>query len=692
MKTLAYFFLLACLPLFSSAQEFSLEEALNYSFPENLTAAPKGSRVAWTENDRGLRSIWVADGERFFGRALLSKLEDDGQALGELTFSSDGRFLAFVQGGGANRSGEIPNPTSEIEPARQEIYLMEISGRGATRISEGTSPVFSPDGKWLNFLRGGQVWGKELGTDTPPAKLFDVRGRAGSLKWSPDGKTLAFISSRGTHAYLGLFDTETQSVRYPLPTVDSDRNPVWSPDGSRIAFMRMPQNSGFVSFVERREGLPWSIWVYDVVEDEGKEIWKAKEGKGSLLWSLNSSENLYWMANDELIFPWERKGWQHLYAVKSAGGEARLLTPGDGEVQYVRQSPDHRFLVYSSNQGDINRQHVWKLDPESSQGPELLTPGKGLEWLPVVTAENQIAMLVSGPRQPAYAAYLDTEGKIQPMRPNLFPGTYPSKAMTEPQEVLFKAEDGMEIHGQLFLPSNYDASKQYPGVLFFHGGSRRQMYLGFHDRGYYHNAYAMNQYLASRGFMVLAVNYRSGVGYGMEFREALNYGANGASEYKDVLAAARYMQERKDVDAERIGLWGGSYGGYLTAMGLARNSDIFKVGVDFHGVHDWNAVIRNFQSAYDPGKQVDVAKRAFESSPMNFVDGWKSPVLLIHADDDRNVPFSETVDLVEALRKRNVYFEQLIYPDDVHGFLLYENWRKAYEATAEFLGRYLMVK
>jgi dipeptidyl aminopeptidase/acylaminoacyl peptidase len=298
-------------------------------------------------------------------------------------------------------------------------------------------------------------------------------------------------------------------------------------------------------------------------------------------------------------------------------------------------------------------------------------------------------MLVSGPRQPAFAAYLDEDGQIAPMRPTLFPNDYPSRAMVEPQEVIFQAEDGIAIHGQLFLPSNYDPAQKYPGVLFFHGGSRRQMYLGFHDRGYYHNAYAMNQYLASQGFMVLSVNYRSGVGYGMEFREALNYGANGASEYKDVVAAAKFLQNRSDVDAQRLGLWGGSYGGYLTAMGLARNSDIFKAGVDVHGVHDWNAIIRNFQPGYNPDRQAEVAKRAFESSPMYFVDGWKSPVLFIHGDDDRNVPFSETVDIIEALRKRGVHYEQLIYPDDVHGFLLHENWLRTYEATAEFLGRYL---
>src|SRR6185312_12263031 len=136
---------------------------------------------------------------------------------------------------------------------------------------------------------------------------------------------------------------------------------------------------------------------------------------------------------------------------------------------------------------------------------------------------------------------------------------------------------------------------------------------------------------------------------GMKFREALNYGATGASEFNDVMGAGLYLRSRPDVDPARIGLWGGSYGGYLTALGLARASDLFKAGVDFHGVHDWNKVIANFAPSYDPKAQADEARLPFESSPMAAVDTWKSPVLLIQGDDDRNVPFTETIRLTEAL-------------------------------------------
>src|SRR5258708_18596388 len=149
-------------------------------------------------------------------------------------------------------------------------------------------------------------------------------------------------------------------------------------------------------------------------------------------------------------------------------------------------------------------------------------------------------------------------------------------------------------------------------MIFFHGGSRRQMLLGFHYMDYYHNAYAMNQYLANRGYIVLSVNYRSGIGYGLNFREALNYGATGGSEYNDVMGAGVYMASRPDVDPKRIGVWGGSYGGYLTAMALSRSSDLFAARVDLHGVHHWSPRGGSVPHPdLHPPKQRDLARVGF---------------------------------------------------------------------------------
>ena len=213
------------------------------------------------------------------------------------------------------------------------------------------------------------------------------------------------------------------------------------------------------------------------------------------------------------------------------------------------------------------------------------------------------------------------------------------------------------------------------------------MMLGWHNMYYYHNAYGFNQYLAGRGYAVLSVNYRLGIGYGRAFRQAKQGGGRGASEYQDVVAAAHYLRSREDIDQSRIGLWGGSYGGYLTALGLARNSDLFAVGVDLHGVHDWSLRISN-SNWVDYGNR-DAVKIAIESSPIGSVEKWRSPVLLIHGDDDRNVAFAQTVDLARRLRELKVPHEVIVYPDEVHDFLLHRHWLEIFDAAAKFLDKHL---
>jgi dipeptidyl aminopeptidase/acylaminoacyl peptidase len=275
----------------------------------------------------------------------------------------------------------------------------------------------------------------------------------------------------------------------------------------------------------------------------------------------------------------------------------------------------------------------------------------------------------------------------------MIPAEFPQAQLVTPKQAVFKSEDGLEIHGQLFTPRKQ--TQRGPALIFTHGGPIRQMLLGFHYMEYYHNAYAMNQYLASKGYTVLSVNYRLGIMYGRAFRQPPKSVWRGASEYQDVVASAKFLQTLDNVDPLRIGLWGGSYGGFLTAMGLARNSDIFKAGVDFHGVHDWAIFLPMWVAEVD-GKNADVApdikeagELAFKSSPVASIANWRSPVLFVHGDDDRNVPFQQTTDLVEKLRAQKVEFEELIFPDEIHDLLRWSDWIRAYRATAEFFDRRL---
>jgi dipeptidyl-peptidase 4 len=202
------------------------------------------------------------------------------------------------------------------------------------------------------------------------------------------------------------------------------------------------------------------------------------------------------------------------------------------------------------------------------------------------------------------------------------------------------------------------------------------MLLGYHYMDFYHMSYAVNQWLANQGYVVLSVNYRSGVGYGKSFRNAANAGGRGNSEYRDVIAAGRYLAARPDVDPARVGIWGLSYGGVLTAQALARNSDVFAAGVDMAGVHLW-------------GSSLDTADVSYKSSAIAAIDNWKSPVLIWHNDDDRNVDFSQTIGLVNLLRARNVYYELIVNPDDTHETLLHRRWLETYDRMDKFLDRFL---
>ena len=680
------------------AQGLTIAALLSAPFPTELTAAPAGGAVAWVFNDRGSRNIWVATPPDYRGRRLTNYTGDDGQEISALAWTPDGRAIVYVRGGDPNRQGEIPNPTSDPKGAEQAIWIVGLDGGEPRRIGEGDTPTVSPRGDRVAYAHRGRIWAAALAPGAAPGNpepLVTGRGQMESLRWSPDGSKLAFVSSRGDHAFVGVYDVAARTVRYLDPGVDRDGNPVWSPDGRQVAFIRIPALRQAFAFGPRRTGEPWSIRLADAADGRSRELWRAEPGTGSVFRGVVAENQLLWGAGDRLVFPWERDGWTHLYSLPVAGGRPVLLTPGAFEVEHVTLTPDRTAVVYSSNQeeapGDLDRRHLWRV-PVAGGRVEALTRGTGIEWSPAVTSEGAIAFFRSDARTPAHPAILAGSGPARELAPGALPADVAWRSLVVPEAVVFPAADGMSIRGQLFLPPARAPGTRSPAVIFFHGGSRRQMLLGWHYLAYYHNAYAFNQYLASRGFVVLSVNYRSGTGYGMEFREAINYGATGASEFNDVLGAGLYLRGRPDVDPARIALWGGSYGGYLTALGLARASDLFAAGVELHGVHEWNVVIRNFVETYDPRARPDAARTAFESSPMASISTWRSPVLLVHGDDDRNVPFSETVNLVEALRQHGVEFELLVFPDEVHSFLLHRRWVETFERAADFLERKLKAR
>jgi dipeptidyl aminopeptidase/acylaminoacyl peptidase len=681
----------AAAPGAPAAPPAKLAAFMDYAFIDALTASESGNRLAWTETHKGVRNIWIAEGPDFHPRRLTDGTADDGMELSALNFSPDGKILAWTRGGGEGNGWAngmpAPNPASAVEQPHKEIWISVAGGAPMRLAPDADAPLLSPTGQ-LVYLKEGQVWTADITGKEKPKRLFYDRGRVGQLAWSPDGSRLAFVSRRGDHSFIGVYSGPDHPLTWLAPATAFDGNPVWSPDGQRIAFSRMAGIAGPLASSLVEGPNPFSIWVGSANDGTASAVWRSPTNLNGSFPEVPGGLYLMWGAGDRLTFRAEMDGWPHLYSLPAAGGDATLLTPGPFMVEHVTMTPDRKALLFSANsgsaEGDIDRRHIFRVAVDHP-GPAALTPGTGLEWTPAALGDGRLAYVSSTPSTTLRVTIANADG--HGAHPVTTPeGDYAANGLVAPKPVTFTAPDGLLVHGQLFLPPAGGKAK-HPALVFVHGGPPRQMLLGWSYMDYYTHAYAMNQFLASRGFVVLSVNYRLGIGYGRAFQHAEKAGLAGDSEYQDVVAGARFLQAMPQVDPTRLGIWGGSYGGLLTAQALARNSDIFKAGVDFHGVHDWSLTpgLASRPQRYEQGDHDAMMKSAFESSPEAAIAGWKSPVLLIHGDDDRNVRFDQTTDIARRLAAQGTPFEELILPNEIHEFLRYDSWVKADTATVRFL-------
>ncbi len=646
-----------------------LAETLALPMASGLVGARDVPRFAWVENAAGVGNIWLASRGQP-ARRLTAFTEDDGQQLYGLAFTNDGASLAFVRGGDEEFPDEANLPNTGAAPITppQRVFVVRAEGGTPLDIGEGHSPIFSPDGGRLAFTRRGEIWLWTRGGDA--RRIAKVGGDVGRLSWAPDGTQLLFSEDRDDHSYIAVLQADGRRLRYLDPGAAHAVEPVFSPDGRQVAFIRYQSPPAGAA---PDSGHYWSIRVVDLATGAARALWTAPPGRGSR-YAGTRSRNLFWSRSGQIVFPWERSGWLHVHALDARrGGEPRALTSGAFEVETFVVDDARDALLYAANAGEIDRRRVWRR-PLQNGAPVRLGTGEGMHFFPTIGGGEvaAIATTISSPAHPVLLGAGTTPLVPVPIASNFI----------APEAVVFRAKDGMEIRGQLFRARG---PGRRPALIFIHGGPRRQMLLGFHPSGYYSKTYVMNQHLAALGYHVLAVNYRGGTGYGQAFRDAPETGREGASEYRDILAAGRWLAEQDDVD--RIGVWGGSWGGYLTALALARDSERFIAGVDLHGVH---SLLRPVPNSLSPEAQERARQLQWDSSPLGAIETWRSPVLLIHGDDDRNVDFSQTLLLARELTARGIPYRELVFPNERHSFFRHESWLQALRATEDFLDLTLM--
>jgi dipeptidyl aminopeptidase/acylaminoacyl peptidase len=663
------------------------EAYLGAPYFSNIVASKRGDRIAWLVDDRGDHQVWSAAGPDFRPKMVAHWAGDDGRGLGQLTISGDGVRLAFVRG--IEEFGRPSNASSDATGLKTEVWTVDAEGQVAPAlVGEGMSPVLRPDAASVDFVakdllhhasipaQGGATPGPGgRGDDT----VFHALGQISPPVWSPDSARFAFVSKREDHALVGVFEIATRRITWMAPSLDRDSQPSWSPDGKRIAFLRH-RGRETPDPVDFYDVVPVSVVVADAASGLGSVV-VAEDATGGHAQHRLAGGGLYWARGDRLVFASERDGFIRLYSASALPtGELSPptpLTPTHCEVMGTSLSPDAAMVVATTNCGDLERLHILAITLPAGTAREV-TRGTGIEWAGVATTSGTMAFVTSTALGIPSIAVL-TPGATAPRRLGPDRQSRGMPAFVEPQPLAYRAPDGVEVHAELLVPPPAARAARMPALVFVHGGPNREMLAGWDPKLYYHHTYAVNQYLAARGYVILEVNYRLGIGYGRAFRTPEHAGPFGASEYQDVVAGAQLLAHRPDVDPARIGIWGGSYGGYLTALALSRDSSTFHAGVDLAGVHDW-ARVRKDQTV-----SADEVRLAHASSPTATLDGWTSPVLVVAGDDDHQVPVSESVDLVQKLRNAGkAHVEVLAFPDETHGYALHAHWLQLAERIPRF--------
>jgi dipeptidyl aminopeptidase/acylaminoacyl peptidase len=621
----------------------------------------------------------------------------------------------LVAGGyGRGRGGESqPTPDGKytVVLEHDQIALKPMDGspnKVLTSSPDAKSEVeLSPDGKHIAYVSQGQVWGVATAGGDPvqlthdPAGPGDPRGATDHHpQWNPNGKWVLYESGRkgynelyvvsedgkmlnllaATEVYHGK-DVITNASQDKGDAVSSDRfdaRPSWSPDGTRV------------SYTERsREFFSGKLKVLPFDQKTGSaggpalDIYVAKNDSGGA-WAVNTAT---WSPDSAtLAVVLQESHWDKIWLIPATGGQPKQLTSGTGEDEEPVYSPDGKWIVFESNRNLPEERHVWVL-PAAGGEAHRLTDLAGFESRPFWSPDSQSVHFQWHSSLGASAAYVaDISGKSEPRLLGQVRHTKLEQLGITPEVAHYKAKDGLALAGILYKPADYHAGTRYPTVILAHGGPEGQVTL---------LASPWSLFLAQHGYVVLEPNFRGSTGYGESFRNA-NVEDSGGGEIDDIAASVLYLVDAGLTDPKRVGISGGSHGGTVVANAVVKLPDTFAVGIEKFGVVDRALFLRytNRNSAIrwetKMGGPLELKPAVYrKANVLPDVARIKTPLLILHGEQDPQVPPQESQEFAAALKEAGKSFTYITYPHEGHGFQQREHRQDAYERELAFLDKYL---
>jgi dipeptidyl aminopeptidase/acylaminoacyl peptidase len=573
-------------------------------------------------------------------------------AKSEVSWSQDSKKLAFVS------QGQIwVVPVSGGEPVK---LTDDPTGPGDPRGATDHLPKWNPNGKWILYESGRKGWNQ----------LYVV---------SDDGKAEHLIAS--TEIYTGG-DVIANSAPDRGDAVSSDRfapNPAWSPDGTRISYTERSREffSGKLNIVafDQNSGTPTG---------SPRILYTARNDVGGA-WAVNTAA---WSPDSKtLAVVIQETGWDKVFLISAAGGKPRQLTTGKWEDETPVYAPNGKWIAIVSNRNLPEERHIW-IVPVDGSAPWQLTHLDGVENDPQWSPDSSTIYFGRGTslRAPVtYIASIRGENEPRPLRP-LQPSIFEQAGLPTPEVAHFKGKDGLPLAGILYRPLGLKPGVRYPTVIWAHGGPEGQVTLSLSP---------WSLFLAQEGFLIFEPNFRGSTGYGERFRN-LNVKDSGGGEINDIAAAVHYLVDEEFADPSRVGIGGGSHGGTVVANAVTKLPDTFAAGIEMFGVVDRALFLqytnRNSKIRWEtkmggtPEQQPAVYRKA---NVLPDVDRIKTPLLIMHGEEDPQVPPQESIEFVAALKKAGKTYNYITYPNEGHGFRSPEHRLDSMQQELAFLQKYL---